>query len=321
MIQITDSALGKLMAHVEIMRPYTLAYAGLLALAGASIGARHQMPTRRALQCALVTMCGWLAGHYVGDYFDRDIDARSKPGRPVPSGRVTPREALVSMVAIIACGNVAALKLGRSKFSLAVATTILGIAYSKVFKSRALLGNLDRGLLGACAVVFGGSLSPRVLLLGGAVLFHDGATNLVGALRDVSGDRLAGCRTVPVVYGLSRGVQVACGLASLGWSLSLLTLVLARAGRAAAALFGAATLLDLLVYPRLISERAHLSSSRALSAHKVLVAERLLLSASFAAVRAPRLTLSLVGIALPISLLLQSKMRDRHEQQSPGLDS
>src|ERR1044071_5836088 len=78
----------KVLAHVEIMRPYTVCYAGFLALAGASVVSSTRVQTSRALQAALVTMCGWVAGHYVGDYFDRHIDARSKPGRPLPSGRV-----------------------------------------------------------------------------------------------------------------------------------------------------------------------------------------------------------------------------------------
>jgi 4-hydroxybenzoate polyprenyltransferase/geranylgeranylglycerol-phosphate geranylgeranyltransferase len=270
-------------------------------------------------------MCGWLAGHYVGDYFDRDIDARSKPGRPVPSGRVSPREALAAGLALIAAGNLAALRLGPKHALVAILTTSLGIAYSKVFKGQALLGNLDRGVLGACAVAFGaltsaGRLSAPALLLSAATIGHDGATNLVGAVRDVDGDRASGCRTVPVVYGRSPAVRIAVGLAGLSWSLALATLAVVRPSRVAVALFGAATLLDLLVYPRLVALGAKVRRPQALTAHKLLVVERLVLSAAFIAARAPRLALLLTATTVPISAVLQARMRDRHEQQAPSLD-
>ena len=32
----------------------------------------------------------YLAGMVLNDYFDRDIDARERPERPIPSGRITP---------------------------------------------------------------------------------------------------------------------------------------------------------------------------------------------------------------------------------------
>jgi 4-hydroxybenzoate polyprenyltransferase/geranylgeranylglycerol-phosphate geranylgeranyltransferase len=305
-------------AHLEIMRPYTLSYAGLLALAGASSASQRNLSIARALQAPAVTMCGWLAGHYVGDYFDRDIDALSKPGRPLPSGRVSPREALVSMIVLILSGNLAALKLGARSLLIAVLTTCLGIAYSKVFKSMALLGNLDRGVLGACAVVFGAcTAAERVPLsaleLAGATIAHDGATNLVGAVRDVEGDAAMGCNTVPVVYGVGRAVQIAAALAGMALILGLSSLQRSRAGRLALALFGAASAVDVVVYGNLLLRRGAVTRTEALGAHKLLVLERNLLACAFIAVRAPKLAVSLLSVAAPLSLVLQSKMRNRHE--------
>lgn len=314
----------KVWAHVEIMRPYTVAYAGLLALAGASANSQTRMPTARALRTALVTMCGWIAGHYVGDYFDREIDARSKPARPVPSGRVMPREALVSMVVLILCGNAAALSLGVRSLMLAIVTTALGLAYSKVFKGRALLGNLDRGVLGACAVAFGGlaasrEASPAAIILGLATICHDSATNLVGAVRDVEGDRAAGCRTVPVVYGVARSVRVARVFAGLGWISHIAALALNKPSRFAWSLISVASALDFVVYLPLLASSGNVPRSRALAAHKVLVLERLLVTGAIIAARAPRLAFVLMTITAPVSLAFQAVMRDRHEQQAADL--
>lgn len=49
---------------------------------------------RRALGLAASSSLLYLAGMALNDYADRDEDARERPHRPIPSGRVTPRFAL-----------------------------------------------------------------------------------------------------------------------------------------------------------------------------------------------------------------------------------
>jgi 4-hydroxybenzoate polyprenyltransferase/geranylgeranylglycerol-phosphate geranylgeranyltransferase len=202
-----------------------------------------------------------------------------------------------------------------------VLTTLLGVGYSKVFKSMALLGNLDRGVLGACAVVFGGlaatgRVSFATVLLAAGTIAHDGATNLVGAIRDVDGDRAANCSTVPVIYGVSRAVEIASALASLSLMFALASLWRMRPGRVALVLFVGGAALDIGVYRQLLVRGAHVTRAQALAAHKLLVLERNLLSSAFLAARAPKLALSLVSITAPVSLVLQALMRDRHERSS-----
>ncbi len=314
--------LVKMFAHLEMMRPYTLAYPALLTVAGAELASAGQAAPLRVALAGGVTACGWLAGQYAGDYYDRTIDAGSKPSRPIPSGRVSPREAFLTMLALIAIGYAAALALGMANLVLAVATTALGIAYSKVFKGRALLGNLDRGVLGACAVAFGGLAAGNfgqwsVLLLMAITLVHDAATNLVGTIRDVDGDRAAGCATVPVVYGLASAVRLAVGLALAWIVLGLLLLAGLDPAPLALVFYGLALVVAAPVYQSLWTARQAATRALALRAHKRLVAERLLLAGAFVAVYAPWLAALLLLVLLPASLGLQAVLRDRYEEQRP----
>lgn len=313
---------AKALAHLEMTRPYTMFHAGLVAVAGAELAsAGHGAPWRVALAGA-VAICGWEAGLYAGDYYDRDLDAQSKPFRPVPSGRVSPREAFSTMLGLIAAGYGCALALGPANLALAVGTTALGIAYSKVFKGMALLGNFDRGVLGVCAALFGVLAvgDPRtapVPFLLAMVFLHDSSTNLVGAIRDVEGDRAAGYRTVPVVYGLSWAVRVARLLALGAAVAGCAILVMTKAAPIAWALFAGALVLALWVYGDLLMtpDRAH-----ALTAHKVLVVERLLLSSALIAVYAPApVVLALLAGTLGTTLGAQALLRDRHERQRIGM--
>lgn len=309
----------KLLAHLEMTRPYTLFHSGLLAVAGAVVASGGAVAPGRAAIAGLVTICGWEAGLYAGDYYDRRLDAISKPTRPIPSGRVSPREAFGAMLALIGGGYLASLTLGWPNLALAMLTTALGIAYSKTFKNHALAGNFDRGVLGVCAVAFGalaaggGPILP-LLSLAGFVFCHDSATNLVGAIRDVDGDRAAGYRTVPVIYGISRSSQIAASLAGLAVLCCAALFILLRPGALALALFAVALLLDLRIYGALVRRGAALTRPQALGAHKWLVGERITLVCAIIATRAPApVALALLGATLAATYAAQVALRDRYE--------
>jgi len=269
----------------------------------------------------VVTICGWEAGLYAGDYYDRELDAQSKPFRPVPSGRVSPREAFLTMVGLILTGYACALVLGPGNLVLAILTTVLGITYSRTFKAKALLGNFDRGVLGVCAALFGAlavgtPAHGSVLLLLVAVFLHDSASNLVGTIRDVDGDRAAGYATVPVVYGVPRAASIAAGLALGAAVAGICLMVVLAPGPLAWTFFLGALVLDASVYLGLVSRRSVLTRARALGAHKVLVVERLLLFTAFIAVYAPpAVSLTLLAGTLAASVGAQVLLRDRHERQ------
>lgn len=311
----------KALAHLEMTRPYTMFHSGLAAIAGIEIASHGRAAVWRVVLAALVTTCGWEAGLYAGDYYDREIDARSKPDRAIPSGRVSPREAFLTMIGLITVGYACALALGVANLALAVLTTILGIAYSKTFKDKAILGNFDRGVLGVCAVAFGalagGSLAQgSVLLLAVVVFFHDSATNLVGAIRDIEGDAASGCRTAPVVYGLATAVDIVVTLV-VCWVISGLALAaVLRPGWLSLALLLCALGVAVYVYTPMWMTRKTLERRQALDAHKALVFERLLLMCGWIAVDASAsVALGLLVATLALTVLSQALLRERYERQ------
>ena len=62
--------------------------------AAASGQVRGRGDASRAMGLAASSSCLYLAGMALNDYADRDLDARERPERPIPSGRVTPQFAL-----------------------------------------------------------------------------------------------------------------------------------------------------------------------------------------------------------------------------------
>lgn len=319
----------KLGAHIETWRPYTSFYAGLLALSAATLW-QHGLST---LPIALLTFAaptlGWIAGLYGCDYFDRDLDAIQKKHRPIPSGRMSPREAFMCMMVCMYLGFMTSAWLGFGNLILAGAVMAASVIYT-VAKSYAIWGNVSRGLPGCLtclfgiAVVEGGKLplTPLLPLLALVLLFflHDTTTNLVGAIRDVEGDRAGNCVTVPVKYGVRFAAFLALAL-TVGWellALSLPTLLPLRPDYYGlyipALLCAVAGIGTVLLRP----EQRH----AALFAHKCFVIERLLLAGSLLAGGAGVLPALLVVVPLiVITQWSQSLLRNRHEFGVSGSSS
>ena len=95
------------------------------ALAGAAVTGTLG-PQAAALSAASV--CLYWAGMAANDWADRDLDAKERPERPIPSGRMTPGTALGTAVTLTGAGlSLAGLAGGRR--ALAVAAALAGTVW------------------------------------------------------------------------------------------------------------------------------------------------------------------------------------------------
>lgn len=196
----------RLAAHVETWRPYTLAYPSMLALAGIGATCSHDLGWRSATPC-LGLSAGWLGAHYLGDLLDRDLDGIAKPHRPIPSGRLSSAEAAISAIVCFALLLSIGLAMNWPIFAAGLSIVLGSVGYSARFKVAGLSGSLVRGLLGAVGVLYGafavGLWPPWGVLVPALVFwFHDASSNVVGTIRDVSGDWAGAYQTVAVVRGI-----------------------------------------------------------------------------------------------------------------------
>jgi UbiA prenyltransferase family len=91
------------------------------ALAGAAVAGTVGP---RTLGLAAASVCLYWAGMAANDWADRDIDARERPERPIPSGRVTAETAVGIAAALTAAGlGLAGLAGGRRALAVAVPLT------------------------------------------------------------------------------------------------------------------------------------------------------------------------------------------------------
>ncbi|QLQ36459.1 UbiA family prenyltransferase [Micromonospora robiginosa] len=316
------SAARALRAHLETWRPYTLWYVGLVGLGGAAVAAGPHHPWRLLSAWAAPTV-GWLGGHYLGDWFDRELDAGSKPHRPIPSDRLRARTAVACGCACFAVLAVLAVAGGWGTGTAALLAGVGIVAYSRWLKARGIAGNLVRGALGAVALLYGAlavpipsSAWPVLLALAVAFWAHDTMSNLVGALRDIDGDRAGGYATLPVRRGVPVAVRTVVTLHAVTLGAALTAGLLARPDARAAYL---ATLLVVAVtgvaaLAPLVTRRGGMPVTVALRAHSVLVVERVVLASAVVGLGlgvVVQLVLALPMVAL--TWWAQRGMRARYE--------
>ncbi len=161
----------------------------------------------------------------VNDYYDRAIDEVNEPERPIPSGLVKPREALVLASFTSVVGFAAASSTGYLTFAVAVIACATLLVYTTVGKRSGLPGNF---LVSACvALPFGyGSLAvteafgTNVLLLASIAFLSNTGREITKGIVDVEGDQLNGVRTLAVRYGTRKAAIAAVAFYLLAVALS-----------------------------------------------------------------------------------------------------
>jgi 4-hydroxybenzoate polyprenyltransferase len=77
----------------------------------------------------LASACLYSAGMVWNDYFDREQDHRERPFRPLPSGRISPRQAVLFGTALLVAGVLLSLLAGRTSLFIAVCLAAAILAY------------------------------------------------------------------------------------------------------------------------------------------------------------------------------------------------
>jgi geranylgeranylglycerol-phosphate geranylgeranyltransferase len=198
--------MDKLGGLVEIVRPVNSVMLGLAIIVGAAVtGGASILGSPLTLLLSFVTgFCMTGAAMAVNDYFDREIDAVNEPGRPIPSGRVTPGEAVAVTVVLSAVGLGASYMISLNTTLVAAFSWVVMILYSAWGKRTGFLGNLMVSACISLPFIYGGLLTgavfPSFYFSLMAFLSNTGREVTKGIV-DVEGDRGAGVNTIAASKG------------------------------------------------------------------------------------------------------------------------
>mgnify|MGYP006282499029 FL=1 len=211
--------------YLELARVGNAVAAGALTFVGSFVAGGLDSPWAVAL-AVIATAAATGAGNAVNDYFDRDIDAVNRPGRPIPSGRVSTRAAAAFAAALFLVATAAAVSLPIVALSIAVVNLLALLAYTQLFKGLPAVGNVVVAYLTGSTFVVGaaavGPIAPPTWTLFGLAATATFAREVVKDVEDVAGDREEGLRTLPIVVGERPALAlaaVAMGAAALASAL------------------------------------------------------------------------------------------------------
>ena len=146
-------------AYLQLMRFPNLftsiadVLAGYLIVKGLKIGALE------LLALFLSTSLIYGGGCILNDFRDRKQDALERPKRPIPSGRVSMREALILSIIFFGLGLITAFWAGKACLFVASLLVLLAVSYDVFTKDMPVLGPLTMGVCRGTNLVLGMSLS------------------------------------------------------------------------------------------------------------------------------------------------------------------
>lgn len=209
-------------ALLDLARPFTLLAPAVGVVAGAFVAQAALAPGLPLpwLRVALAVTSAFLvtaASNAWNQVYDVEIDRINKPRRPLPSGRLTARQALLTGHVQALCGLGLAWSVGAAFFACVAAGVFATWIYSapplrtkQSWWGALLTIAIPRGLLvpvaGWAVVAEPRTAEPWAL---GVVsgLFVLGAA-ITKDFADLRGDVAHGCRTVPALLGVHRAARI-----------------------------------------------------------------------------------------------------------------
>ncbi|MGA9296945.1 MAG: UbiA family prenyltransferase [Nitrososphaeraceae archaeon] len=107
----------------------------------------------------------YVSGIILNDYFDLDIDRKERPNRPLASGRITKRNAMILAVVSIIAGNVFAMIASWASLLISAMLTSVIIAYDFRLKRCTVANPISMGLARFLNIMLGGSPALGMAML------------------------------------------------------------------------------------------------------------------------------------------------------------
>jgi geranylgeranylglycerol-phosphate geranylgeranyltransferase len=215
-------------ALFKLGRPFTSLLGAVAIFAASFVGAGVSIGAH-ALPVALGVIIGYIftsASNALNDYYDREIDRVNHPERPIPSGKVSPKSALIfaSTGFIVSIGFAFWLSfyIGFIGLGLVLAALLIQLGYDLKVKKTKAVGNIFVGFQTVLAFLFGGfvvgNLNP-VAFMASASFLAITAREVVKDVEDIEGD--VDKVSLPKMIGVRKANFLALALVFIAIALSV----------------------------------------------------------------------------------------------------
>ncbi len=212
MTTFQKSVISKIIAFIELTRPFSYPIPIAGGLVGALVAAGHNPGAVILLPAIVLPLLGYSAGQIMNDYIDRHSDEFNAPHRPIPSGRITPKEALTMAGALYVIFIIASLLINFYAGAITIIAVIFAASYSLLKKfggvANIIFPVITSLIAPYASLVTTGTIPPAVVLIAVTIFFYDLGMNIIGTFKDIEGDRISGVCTLPVRIGPYRAAVI-----------------------------------------------------------------------------------------------------------------
>ena len=198
--------MNRFRAYLDLVRYPLFAIPIVATLPGALIASEGQFTWRVAV-ALIVALFGYFAGMIKNDYFHHETDKQTNPERPLPSERLTPKQAIVPASVIYGLCVIGGFLLNIGTGLLVMGLVAISHLYNAIFKAKGILGSLTLPLGIGLLSIFGalavsGAVPRLVWYAFAATTLYDLGTHITTTFKDLSRDRQLGILTTPIQIGV-----------------------------------------------------------------------------------------------------------------------
>ncbi len=206
--------------YLKILRPSVCILTVLGLVVGALIAGTFSTTFTFALALLVAFLiCG--AGNVINDYFDQSIDKINAPGRPIPSGKISLKNALYYFYLLTIFGVMLSYFVSVYYLFIVIFNWVIASLYPWKAKKIPILKNVFVAYLAASSFLAAGFISgisiPTVLiffvLVGFIVTL---GREIIKDIEDVKGDKKSGIKTLPIILGEKKAKAIAYAIIFLG---------------------------------------------------------------------------------------------------------
>ncbi len=206
----------KALAVIEMTRPPNSLMVALAVVISLGIASGWRFEGLTIAELTLVLVASYSASAVamiVNDIIDLESDRINSPHRPLPSGRLSLREARAAATILAIAGLAASTLVDMITTAFYIGVVAFATAYNARLKKLGIIGNIVVAALVATPFVYGWAVYGRglnVSLVFAAMVFTAVlGREVVKGIPDVEGDRAAGVKTVAVLFGERAAAVVA----------------------------------------------------------------------------------------------------------------
>ena len=199
--------MNRFRAYLELIRYPLFAIPIVATLPGALIASEGKF-TGRVAAALIIALFGYFAGMIKNDYFHHETDRQTNPERPLPSERLTPKQAIVPASVIYGLCVIGGFLLNIKTGLLVMSLVAISHLYNAIFKAKGILGSftlpLGIGLLSVFGALAVDGTVPRLVWYAfAATTLYDLGTHITTTFKDLSRDRQLGILTTPLQIGVA----------------------------------------------------------------------------------------------------------------------